>query len=230
MPTNSGFYSSGNGDRLVDPTRYPDEITDFLREEEKLLTSMASQFEMLIEVGCMDGRHLGWAIAQQKNYLGIDIVERYIQQGRQKIAQLGLPPQQFRMEIYDASKLHETPYQEGWPQDNPSALALFPFNSFGNMDDPTGVISSLSTAKIPFLISSYLTDEDTNKIRLQYYKNCGYENMECKTDEMGVRYLSNDGLDTIAYYRDYLIRTFEEHGVSIKPIQFSSVGIAYKGF
>lgn len=230
MPNTNDFYSSGNGDRLVDPSRYPHEITDYLTAEEDLLTSLASQFETLVEVGCMDGRYLDWAARQQKSYLGIDIVERYVKKGQDRILSCGLSSDQYQIKIGDAATIHKLSCRKGLLQDSAKVLAVFPFNSFGNMSEPTVVLSSLAKAHYPFLICSYLTSDVANHARSRYYRNCGYKQIECFSDTTGVRFVSSDGLDTIAYNPSYLERLLEDHNIAFRTIEFSSIGIAYKGF
>jgi hypothetical protein len=204
VPTTNGFYSSGQGDRLVDPSRYPNEITNYLTAEEDLLTSLASQFETLVEVGCMDGRYLDWAVRQQKSYLGIDIVERYVKNGQNRILSYGLSSDRYQIKIGDAAAIHKLPCKEGLLQNTAKVLAVFPFNSFGNMSEPIAVLSSLAKARYPFLICSYLTSDVANHARSQYYRNCGYEQIECFSDHVGVRFVSSDGLDTAGYIVNFL--------------------------
>ncbi|MFA4996335.1 MAG: hypothetical protein WC536_04315 [Patescibacteria group bacterium] len=223
-----GFYSSGHGDRLVDPSRYPNEITEYLIAEEDLLTSLASRFETLVEVGCMDGRYLDWAVRQQKSYLGIDIIERYVENGQDRILSYGLSFDRYQIKIGDAAMIHELPCKEGLLQDSAKVLAVFPFNSFGNMSEPAVVLSSLVKAHYPFLICSYLTNDFANHARSQYYQNCGYKQIKCISDNTGVRFVSSDGLDTVAYNSSYFCGVLEEHFI-VEMIEFSSIGIAYKG-
>ncbi|MBN1258602.1 hypothetical protein JXA05_02500, partial [Candidatus Peregrinibacteria bacterium] len=108
------------------------------------------------------------------------------------------------------------------------SLALFPFNSFGNMGRPEEVIRSLALSRIPFLISSYSTDAFANSVRADYYKNCAYDGLKCDVNEKGVSFLSKDGLNTIAYHRDYLVNLFNEFGLKVAPVDFSPMGVAYK--
>lgn len=223
------FYSSGYGDRLVDPSKYPKEIVNYLKAEEKLLLSFSSQFDLLVEIGCMDGRYLDWAVGQDKRYLGIDIVDRYVKMGRNKLLSRGSPLTRCRIEICDATVVHELPFRNGWLTVQDRALIVFPFNSFGNMKKPDEVLGSVSKTQKPFLICSYLVDDLANKVRLQYYNNCGYGQIKCLTDDRGVRFVSDDGLDTIAYYPAYLEQLCEENRVFVEMVPISSIGVGYHG-
>ena len=227
MSSATEFYSSGYGDRLVDPSKYPGEIIDYLKAEEELLTALVDQFDLLIEVGCMDGRYLEWTIRRNKRYLGVDIVERYVRNGQGRLLSLGLPLDRYRIEICDAAAVHETPYRKGWLNKKDKVLIMFPFNSFGNIDEPKAVLRGLSRLKKPFLICSYTTSDFANLVRLRYYSNCGYKQIRCVSDNVGVRFVSNDGLDTVAYNPAYLEQLCEESGITVSIIPLSSIGACY---
>ena len=72
------FYSVGLGDRLIKESNYPSEILAYLESENKLVLEFLSDFETLVEVGCMNGRYLDLAVESKKKYIGVDIVSRYI--------------------------------------------------------------------------------------------------------------------------------------------------------
>ncbi len=219
------FYGSGSGDLLVDSSRYPEEVDSYLDAEATELSSLA--FRTLIEVGCMEGRYLDWAVNNGKSYLGVDVIERYVLSGQDRIASFGLPSSDYRIEVCDAAHLHELPRK--WVGTRQDSLALFPFNSFGNMEQPLSVLESLRDSRFPFLISSYQTSERANKARAEYYSNCGYTGISCESGDTGVRFVSGDGLDTIAYHPQYLGQLLEELGFRKKMIELSSIGIAYIG-
>ena len=230
MNDRNNFYDSGEGDRLIDPSRYPKEIADYLLGEEELLSSASARFETLIEAGCMEGRYLDWAVTEKKRYLGIDVVERYIRNGRKRILSSGLNPKDYRIEIGDAALIHELLRENEWLCANAKIIIIFPFNSFGNMDDPDAVLASLSKTQRHFLICSYSTSQFANEVRLRYYENCGYEQIKLLADEIGIRFTSADGLNTIAYHTNYLEQLARKNGIALTATSFSSIGMVYEGF
>jgi len=63
------FYEDGRGNPLIDPLFFPPEVEDFLKKEELILLSIKDSLDLLIEVGCMQGRYLDWAVAEKKPIL-----------------------------------------------------------------------------------------------------------------------------------------------------------------
>jgi len=221
------FYESGQGDRLIDPKFYPEEIKRFLSGERHLLNSLNHSFDALIEVGCMHGRYLNWALEQDKIYIGIDIVPRYIKLGRQRIRKIGLSPRRFQFKIGGAEKIHSL-VNPGRLRVRPRRCILFfPFNSFGNVLDIVPVIVSIRKSKLPFLICSYQTTEAASACRLEYYIRCGYKEICRHIDEKGVYFLSQDGLRSVAYHPQYTRKIFRAHELSVRISPFSMLGLAY---
>jgi hypothetical protein len=62
----------------------------FLKQEEHLVSAVADGIDTPIEVGCMHGRNVDWAVKHKKSYFDLDQVHRYIRTGRQEAAQRGL--------------------------------------------------------------------------------------------------------------------------------------------
>lgn len=221
------FYESGRGDILVDETHYPPGIVNFLRCEEKLLDALGPSFELLVEVGCMYGRHLGWAVANGKSYLGIDVVKRYVDEGRRVVSEKALSPMRHRFICGAAEDLPLIMLAEGVAAMASNCLLFFPFNSFGNMAAPLPILRSIGGTRAPFLISSYLTTAEASACRANYYELCGYNNVRETTGDDGVLFTSEDGLRSIAYHPGYLSRLAVECSLEMKFRQFSTVGIAY---
>ncbi len=95
------------------------------------------------------------------------------------------------------------------------------------MNDPSAVIRSIRKSGLPFLISTYGTGQETNTCREQYYRNCGYSEIVSIQDENGVRFVSPDGLSTIAYHPDYLQEIFTVTGLKVAIVHFSQIGVAF---
>lgn len=220
------FYSSGLGDNLIKKSFYPKEIVSFLDKEKEIVKDELRNFDLLFEVGCMEGRYLDVALSENKKYYGIDVVERYVEMGQEILSKKELPANDFTIKIADAASLDEIFIKNNLSK----ALIVFPFNSFGNMVNMKDVIKSLATAKRSFLIFTYATDEFSNNARLDYYKNCGYKDIECEEDAKGIRFFSDQGLNTIAYKENYIKTEFNNLGVSIVRVNFANIGLVYKGF
>uniref|UniRef100_UPI0039658D06 Methyltransferase domain-containing protein n=1 Tax=Cystobacter sp. TaxID=1965334 RepID=UPI0039658D06 len=221
------FYAQGQGDRLIDPARFPAEIKAFLEGERVLLDSVAEHVELLVEVGSMHGQHLGWAIARGKHYIGVDPVPRYIEQGRRTLREQGLPAERFRFIEGGAEELHQLLPRHALAVPPSRCLLFFPFNSFGNMRDPERVLESLSMTGLPFLISSYATTERATQARAAYYAQCQYEWLESACDERGVRFRAPEGFDAMAYHVEYLEPRMRRYGLEVRPIPFADVGVAW---
>ncbi len=218
------FYESGCGDSLIDSALLPDEINNFLKEEESILFSFADSFCLLIEIGCMHGRYLEWAVTKGKFYTGIDIVRRFIEQGRRRIIELGLSLGYQLIEGAAEDIVNLIPVRR---LRNKKCLLFFPFNSFGNMEDAGPIISALKTSELPFFISSYQTTAMANECRRDYYDRCGYKNLKRRIDNKGVYFCSDDGLGTIAYHPSYIKRVCNEWGLPMRSMSFSTIGMAY---
>lgn len=221
------FYESGKGDRLIDPLLFPEEIKQFLICEKRILETLADLFDLLIEVGSMYGRYLKWAVENGKCYLGIDIVPRYIETGRKIISDLQLDRNKYRFVLGGAENTTDLVKPKEWNVKPQECLLYFPFNSFGNMEDPLLIVKNIKKSGLPFLISTYGTDQETNVCREQYYRNCGYSEIISVQDEKGVRFVSPEGLSTIAYHPDYLQQIFSISSLKVAIVHFSQIGVAF---
>lgn len=225
--TKKDFYSNGRGDRLIDPLFYPKGIKLFLENEEKLLVSLAPFFDLLIEVGCMNGRYLSWAMGYKKAYFGLDIVERYIDAGNKRLGKLKTPKAQCQFVLGSAEDIASIIRPDDLGVKTGRCLAFFPFNSFGNMPNPEPVIKSLGESNLPFCISSYRISKKATECRKRYYKNCGYSRIRTSRSRRGVRFSSPDGLSTIAYDPAFLREMFATNNVDVVSMPFSQIGMAY---
>lgn len=221
------FYESGKGDRLIDPLLFPDEIKQFLICERKILETLEDSFDLLVEVGSMYGRYLKWAVENGKCYLGIDIVQRYIEIGKKIILELQLNPDKYKFVLGGAENIADLVKSTEWNVKPSKCLLFFPFNSFGNIESPLVVIGSIKKSSLPFLISTYGTSPEINVCREQYYRNCGYSEIISIQDEKGVRFVSPDGLSSIAYHPNYLQNLLINNGLKTTVIPFSKIGIAF---
>ena len=227
MTKKKDFYGNGQGDRLIDPLFYPKSINLFLEDEEKLLKLLAPFFDLLIEVGCMHGRYLCWAIRRKKYYIGIDVVERYIFAGKQRLGELKTPSDQCSFILGNAEDIADIIHPNDLGVDVGRCLAFFPFNSFGNMPNPKPVVKSLAQSGLPFCVSSYRISQKATACRMKYYRNCGYGRIKTLRGRNGVRFSSLDGLNTIAYDPTFLGGVFASNNVDARSMPFSQIGMAY---
>jgi len=221
------FYGKGKGDRLIDPLFYPKSVQFFLTDEEVLLNRLCASFDLLVEVGCMHGRYLGWAVKNEKHYLGVDIVSRYISEGNARLREFKSSLKRYKFVLGGAEEISQIVDPFDWDVSADRCLLLFPFNSFGNMPNPRPVIESLGRCHLPFFISSYRTSVQATVCREKYYRNCGYSKLRSYKSGKGVRFTSPDGLNTMAYEKDFVQNLFRSVGLNVCPMPFSQIGMAY---
>jgi len=227
MCIKGSFYDYGTGDSLIDPKNYPVEIKQYLRQEEFALRQLSGDFDVLVEIGCMDGRYLEWSLAHGKKYLGVDIVSRYVTEGKRRLKKYGLSEPDYQIEICSAENIGQ--FFKGKGSNNGGQMLLLcPFNSFGNMKDPKAVISSLGLVDQTFLICSYGTDDRSNAVRLNYYRSCGYRQIRLERSSEGVRFISEEGLDTIAYHPRYVLIMCRRQGIKVRVEISGGIGVFYR--
>ena len=214
------FYGNYAGDLLVEESLYPPKVVEFLQREKDCLRSLTDTFQSLIEVGSMDGLHLEWAAKRRKRYVGIDIVERYIEAGNALVAARNLPASMFSFYLGDATRLDKHILEF---EIIGNALLFFPFNSFGNMGDERAVASAVLNTRMPCFISTYRTDRMATQIRLDYYDSVGYSVNEVKETEKGVAVCLDGQYYTIAYSIPYVRYMFGNLGI----VEFSDLGMGF---
>lgn len=221
------FYGSGLGDRLIDESLFPLEIKKFLIEEERLLNQSKSSFNSLIEVGCMHGRYLQWAIEHVQNYIGVDIVPSYIDAGHRRLKEYFYESLRCNFILGSAENIDTLLNWKMLGINQHKALLLFPFNSFGNMQNYLSVIRSIKRSGVPFFISTYSTTPKATLCRRRYYEACSYKNLEKIENKRGVAFISDDGLCTIAYHQDFLLKLFKKEDMRTNIINFAGIGTIY---
>lgn len=217
------FYASGAGDRLVAAALLPPAVRTLLDDEERMLDDLGDGIDVLVEVGSMYGLHLDWAVRSERAYIGIDVVPRYVDEGRARLAVRALPADRYRFDLTGAEDLAAVRLPAG------RALALFPFNSFGNMQRPRAVLAALSDSGLPFAISTYRTDPPASQRRQEYYDACGYAGLRMTEDADGVRFRNDEGLDTVAYHPSRMAEWFRATGLAAAPVEFGGFGLLYVG-
>lgn len=219
------FYKDGSGDALVDPQNYPEGIKQFLEGEIILLDKSYQELDTLVEVGCMTGRWTKWAMDKGLNYIGLDIVARYIQTAKQTAKELGYASGQCAFLIAPAEKVDSVLETTGLELREP--LLFYPFNSFGNMKDPTTVLSAIHRSGMRACISTYGTDNRSCKVRYEYYKQCGYKDITTICNSRGACFASPDGLQSWCYHQGFLQDLCDQLGLSIQTNETSDIGLAH---
>lgn len=221
------FYGADDGNRLVDENNYPDSIKKFLENEKSILINNLSQHDIIIEVGCMEARNMEHAINNKKKYIGIDIVPEYIEAANRIVRKRELTST-CEFLCIDAEKLDKILEASNLLKRCKNPLFFFPFNSFGNMNNFANVIKSISKIKnADFIIFTYQTDEKSTNERFRYYNNCNYDNLKVQYEENGVRFVADNGLNSMAYNEAFLQDYIKKCGINFRIKKFADIGIAY---
>lgn len=226
MGTTPEFYQNGYGDRFTDPLLFNEEVAAFLQAEEQILNTVSYRLRGIIEVGCMHGRYMEWAVRQRKRYFGIDVVERYISRGWKSLRNRGLPAADYHFllgSVEQMPRVLNDPHVSAHPE---QYLVLFPFNSFGNMDYPEAAVRAMETLKLHVIISTYQTTDYATNARAEYYARCGYQDLRIVRDACKVGVTSAEGLRSYAFNPAYLIQQFRQYGIPMLLMPFANIGMA----
>jgi hypothetical protein len=228
VPGPHAFFDSEEAESFLNPAFFPPEIDEFLRMERCILDMLSLSVDTLIEVGCHQGLNLDWAINHNKRYIGIDISSKSIDAGRQRLVKYQLSPEMYRFVEGAAEDLE---HLLEWKSLQPGrSLIFFPFNSFGLVPDIAPVLTSLVSLHcigFPFLISSYPTTSYATRCRHKYYEQCGYKQVEMSLNYQGVRFIFEEGLQTIAYHSAYLQKVFDTQNLPVVSIDWSDINEIY---
>jgi len=223
-----GFYQSGLGTKLICEDNYPEQIHHYLLAEKALFNLALEDHRVVTEVGCMQGRYLDVVLKKGRQYLGIDVVETYLQEGALIARQKSYDDHRYEFRQVDACCLDQA-IEDAKPfaalsEDN---LIIYPFNSMGNMSQIELAIDSLIKTKSPFLICTYKTSAESTLARFDYYHRCRYQQLTCGTDAMGVRFTSSEGLNSVAFDRNWITSKFLDQQVNLYPLPLSTIGVVY---
>lgn len=228
------FYAGAPGDALGDPRLLPGAVRRYLALEAELVAAFVPPGGTLVEVGCMDGLHLDLAADRGLRYIGVDIVERYAEAGRRRIAALAeagrgrRPPHLFL--LADAARLDAELSGRLEEGEEAATRVVFPFNSIGNMQDLDAVLAALRRLGLPFLLGSYRTTERAGALRREYYASCGSSLRGERVDRRGVAFLVDEGHEIVSFHPAYLHLRAGVHGLRLRRVDLSELGVAYAGF
>jgi len=215
------IYKSSVGDELINPENYNDEILLYLAEEAKILKSIISNFETVVEAGCMSGRNLELVASLNKNYVGVDLEKRYIEEAKKKYSSF-----ERAMFVCDDIINLESILQ-GYNFQKKNLAVVFPFNSFGNVSDNFNTLNSLLQAKFNVIIFTYRNDNFTNGIREDYYQKSGFNNMSVEENNNGVRFFNEAGLNSKAFSKQWFDKVGTKTNIYFNFQNFSNIGVVY---
>ena len=201
------FYSDNWWELLIDDENYPTEINEFLSNERSITIDLLDKwwYDLLFEVWCMNARNLDISTDLWIWYFWIDIVQRYINKAKEKISSLWIKGSFVKVLSADKVKSENVII---WSSKKP--LVLFPFNSFWNIEDIRSTLLSFSALGYDIFISTYGTDDFSNNVRYNYYKNCWYEWLQQNDGEESVIFSSNEWLHTSVYKEQWLRKLIQE--------------------
>jgi hypothetical protein len=210
----AAFYGEQDGYALVDERNYPPELQAHLRWEAETVARHAPRYALVVEIGCMDGRlHAERLVGLGVGYLGIDLVASAIERCQARLGAVATPGAA-RARAGDVLRLDQL--LAGEP-DLPAGprLALLPFNVVGNLPSPWTTFPVLRACALDVLILSYRTTPAANAARRAYYEACGYRGLRMAETTVGVRFSSQDGLDSDAFHPARLVDALREHGYRV---------------
>lgn len=223
----NSIYETVKGDELVYDKNYPLEINEYLKCEIDTLKELINSFNVIVEVGCMDGLHMDLIVDNEKFYVGIDIIQRYIDKAIQKSESKNYKEKTLLLceDATNLGNIQKKLLKLGFNKNQ--ILYFFPFNSFGNMKDVEEIVDEINQNNLNIFISTYDTNNFSIKCREEYYANCNFKNTVEIVEQNGIRFVSDDGLNAIAYKKEWLYNKFETNKNKLISKALANVGIAY---
>ena len=221
-----GVYGAPNGCEILNPENFPTLVHDYLKREREFLEHQMINYDTLIEGGCFDGTYLKWSHKRELNYIGVDVIPDYIEEARHRSAFFNVAQERHEFHVLDLTRLWELNERSAMlaNQEN-KVMLLIPFNLFGNITPISELVSVLRNCEYDFLISNFSTSRIATETRNQYYNNCDFLNVTMKSNDDGVHFTSEDGLDSMAFSEEWMFQQFE--GMNLKTIPLGDVGIGY---
>ena len=216
------FYDQNGGEKLIDHDCYVPEIDEYLKNEIRFISQTLEKhgYSGMLEIGCMNGRNLEVATVLGIKYVGIDIVKRFIEEANKKMGDLNIVA---IAKQCDVKNLHEIRKLL-----SSNFLAVFPFNSFGNIDNPQKALNSVSRQGLDSLILTYGTDAITTNIRKRYLTNSQMEDLKMAINPQGVVFTSPGGLCSYAYSSDAIKQMGDDANYKeFNKKTFSKIGKGY---
>lgn len=206
------YYLYGNGKNIMNESNYPNAIKDFLYKEKECIKTVLNtkNYDYFYELGCADARNVDVVSNTEIKYRGVDILSDHIILGINKIHALNLHGQAelFLLSINDLIKTFKNNFEK-------KVIFFFPFNLFGNLENPTDIFMNLLSHKVDFFISMFNTNQMARDARNEYYLNCGIRPLFYQENNIGDTFYNKDGFKSISYNEKYINNLFTEN-VQIK--------------
>ncbi|WP_198407190.1 methyltransferase domain-containing protein [Nocardia terpenica] len=200
----------------------PDGVFPFLQMETlTTFEAMSSgNHDVLVEMGCYDGRALEVARFSGARYVGVDLNESAIEKLRARIEREDMSElattvidDVFRHRDWDRSVLGNRP------------LYVLPFNLLGTFRDPMRFLTSLSRSGGSAVVSVFSDGLEATAVRQTYYNNCGVRALQFSSiGDGGVLFVGQNAF----YSRSYSQRSFHtllaDSGATVLRNRSNSVG------
>lgn len=201
----SAFYLTKNGEMIMNPNTYTDDIKKMLQKENEFIMRVLPRYKSLLEIGCGPSSRAQEVVQKDCKYFGIDINSNHIKQSLMMFEFLGIK-EMASAKVFSAYDLNN----ENIPFAlDPKTLIYFPFNLMGNLDDFHIIIENLIEMGNDFCFSTYKINQKTMNSRHKYYANCGCNRIRYTKTPVGDLFDSQDGLYSAAFKISYLIEMIE---------------------
>jgi len=172
---------------LLETAKDVPEIDNYLIEEILYLEEHIPLNASVIDFGCGNGRHLRLLKSQISEGLGIDMNPSYLEEARMLHTSEKLSFEEGNIENYDASKLFD--------------VAIAMYNTFGNIEDKEGLITSMmNSLKEDGLAIISTFSSASIAPRLKMYEMLGYQNLSIE----GNTVRTEDGFMSQCFSQDEL--------------------------
>jgi len=178
---------------------FPDEVLPLLQLE-SLITFEAMVYfhcDVLVELGCHDGRALEIARLLNTRYLGVDLNRHAIQKLRARIEHERMVG---RADTIVDDVLNHT-VRSQVPMGS-RALYLLPFNLLGCFRDPTQLLKQLAALNVTAVISVFGNSLEATHVRQDYYLRCSVQELELHPLDEGTLFTGANGFYSRSYTRD----------------------------
>uniref|UniRef100_UPI003159D263 class I SAM-dependent methyltransferase n=1 Tax=Pseudomonas sp. ICBG1301 TaxID=2795987 RepID=UPI003159D263 len=209
----SAFYERDSGaTTIMTLANFPDDVLPLLQMESLMTFEAMAYFrcDMLVELGCYDGRALEIARLLNARYLGVDLNPRAIQLLQARIEREGMSE---RAGTIVADVLNHIAC--GQAPLGARELYLLPFNLLGNFRDPTRLLKSLAARNVAVVICVFGDSVEASCVRQRYYLKCGVENLERHSQADGMIFTGIDGFYSRSYSKAALHSLLTECGLTI---------------
>lgn len=211
LATSVDFYRARGAASIMRTAHFPDDLFFFLQLESLAILQTVREYrcDVLVEMGCYDGRALEVARSAEVSYLGVDINDRAVELLRRRIVTEGLQ-QSANAVVGDV----RSPSQWIGAVAGNVPLYVFPFNLVGNLPDPAGMFASLSDCNGYGIVTVFNSDVWTTEIRRDYYLACGIKLSDIEQAPYGgVLFRGGDGFTSQSYSSDCMDRFLKDCGL-----------------